>query len=44
MFYQVKGCVMLEREVYKAEAVTYCNVSSYRKLPGIMNIIYPYTT
>lgn len=44
MFYQFKGRVILEREVYKAEVVVYYNVSSYRKLPGIMNAIYPYTT
>jgi len=25
--------------VYKAEVVTYYNISSYRKLPGIMNVI-----
>jgi hypothetical protein len=43
MFYQVKGCVRLEREVYKAEVVVYYNASFYRKLPGIMKVIYPYT-
>jgi hypothetical protein len=39
MYYKDNGCVTLEREVYKAEVVIYYNVSSYRKLPGIMNVM-----